>query len=110
MRTPGREAPSCGGSADSDGKERGMRRAVVGYEVAIVAEGRRARAVPAEPRGRRLFVSAALLVAAALFSVWLSGQYYRIGYAVSAAYEERRALEREQERLRTEILALRNPA
>jgi cell division protein FtsL len=42
--------------------------------------------------------------------VWLSGQYYRMGYAVSTSLEEQRNLKKEQDLLRTEILTLRSPA
>ena len=45
-----------------------------------------------------------------LFNVWINGQNVRIGYSVSAAIEEKRALEREKEQLRTEMLALQSPS
>jgi cell division protein FtsL len=50
-----------------------------------------------------------LLLAVALFNVWLSGQYYRMGYAVSTSLEEQRNLKKGQDLLRTEILMLRSP-
>jgi cell division protein FtsL len=50
-----------------------------------------------------------LLLALALFNVWLSGQYYRMGYAVSTSLEEQRNLKKGQDLLRTEILTLRSP-
>jgi cell division protein FtsL len=50
------------------------------------------------------------LLAVALFNVWLSGQYYRMGYAVSTSLEEQRNLKKGQDLLRTEILTLRSPA
>lgn len=45
-----------------------------------------------------------------LFNVWISGRNYRIGYAVSAALEEKRNLQHEKEMLRTEMLALQSPS
>jgi len=84
---------------------------VVGSGVRMITEIRREAPVfPEVPRGRRLVLFLAFLVAAALFNVWLTGEYYRTGYAVSAALEERAALVRESERLRAEILALRAPS
>ncbi len=65
---------------------------------------------PVIPRGRTLLLLVSVLFAVALFNVWLTGRYYRAGYAVSGAMEERRNLRAEQELLRTEILSLRSPA
>lgn len=65
---------------------------------------------PVIPRGRRLLLLVSFLLAVALVNVWLTGKYYRIGYAVSSAVEERRSLQTERELLRTEILSLRSPA
>jgi cell division protein FtsL len=65
---------------------------------------------PAVPRRRRLMALFGLLLAVALFNVWLSGQYYRMGYAVSSSLEEQRNLKKGQDLLRTEILTLRSPA
>ena len=53
---------------------------------------------------------AILFLAVALFNVWLSGVYYRIGYSVSVALEEKQALQKEQALLKTEILTLRSPS
>jgi cell division protein FtsL len=65
---------------------------------------------PAVPRRRRLALLFGLVIGVALFNVWLSGQYYRIGYAVSTSLEEQRNLKKEQDLLKTEILTLRSPA
>jgi cell division protein FtsL len=65
---------------------------------------------PSVPRRRGALAAAAVLLGIALFNVWLSGRYYRAAYAVTAAYDEKKALERERELLKTEILTLRSPA
>src|SRR4030066_346274 len=67
-------------------------------------------AFPTVPRRRGIVGLAVLVLAVALFSVWLSGMYYRIGYAVSLALEEKQALQKEQALLKTEIMTLRSPA
>ncbi|PWB67116.1 MAG: hypothetical protein C3F14_03025 [Deltaproteobacteria bacterium] len=64
---------------------------------------------PSVPRRRRLAALFVLMLGVALFNVWLSGQYYRMGYAVSASLEEQRNLKKQQDLLRTEILTLRSP-
>jgi cell division protein FtsL len=88
-----------------------MRKILVGHGVGMITEIRREPPVfPSLPRRRRLVGLAVLLLAVALFNVWLSGRYYRIGYAASHAIEERRSLERERMLLKTEILTLRSPA
>jgi cell division protein FtsL len=76
----------------------------------IVEVRRQAPVFPALPRRRGVLALAAFLLGVALFNVWLSGRYYRLGYAVTAALEEKKALERERELLKTEILTLRSPA
>jgi cell division protein FtsL len=45
-----------------------------------------------------------------LFNVWIHGLNVRIGYAVSAALEEKRALLHDRDNLRTEVLALQSPS
>jgi cell division protein FtsL len=88
-----------------------MQRIVVGNGVCMITEIRKETPVfPAVPRRRRLMVLFVLLLAMALFNVWLSGQYYRMGYAVSTSLEEQRNLKKGQDLLRTEILTLRSPA
>ncbi len=88
-----------------------MRRIMVGHGGGMILEIRKEAPVfPAVPRRRGALAAAALLLGIALFNVWLSGRYYRTAYAVSSALEEQRALERERELLKTEILTLRSPA
>lgn len=88
-----------------------MRRMLVGDGVGMISEIRREAPVfPSVPRRRGILGLAVLFLAVALFNVWLSGKYYRIGYAVSAALEEKQALQKEQALLKTEILTLRSPA
>ena len=88
-----------------------MQRIAVGSGVRMITEIRRETPVfPAVPRGRRLLPLLAFLVATALLNVWLTGEYYRAGYSVSSALEERTTLRKEHELLRTEILTLRSPA
>ncbi|MGE5663334.1 MAG: cell division protein FtsL [Deltaproteobacteria bacterium] len=88
-----------------------MRRVMVGHGGAMIVEVRRQAPVfPALPRRRGVLALAAFLLGVALFNVWLSGRYYRLGYAVTAALEEKKALERERDLLKTEILTLRSPA
>lgn len=65
---------------------------------------------PVIPRGRRLLLLVSFLFVVALGNVWLTGKYYRTGYTVSSALDERRSLQAERELLRTEILSLRSPA
>lgn len=77
----------------------------------VIGEIRREPPVfPVIPRGRKLLLLVSFLFAVALLNVWLTGKYYRIGYAVSTALDERRTLQSERELLRTEILSLRSPA
>lgn len=88
-----------------------MERIALGSGVRMITEIRRETPIfPAMPKGRRLLLFLLFLAAAALFNVWLTGEYYRVGYAVSSVLEERAALKKEQELLRTEILTLRSPA
>jgi cell division protein FtsL len=83
----------------------------VGNGVYIISEIRReSPAIPVVPRRGRLVALAVALLCIGLFNVWLSGQYIRTGYRVSAALEEKRTLQQQQEFLRTEILTLRSPA
>ncbi len=65
---------------------------------------------PAMPRGRRLLLLVLFLFPVALGNVWLTGKYYRTGYALSFVLEEKRNLQAERDLLRTEILSLRSPA
>jgi cell division protein FtsL len=88
-----------------------MERIVIGSGVRMITEARKEAPVfPAVPRGWRLLALTGVLVAVALVNVWLTGMYYRAGYAVSAALEERRTLQKERELLKTEIMTLRSPA
>ena len=88
-----------------------MQRIMVGNGVCMISEIRKEAPVfPSVPRRRRLAAVFAIVLAVALFNVWLSGQYYRMGYAVSSSLEENRNLKREESLLRTEILMLRSPA
>jgi cell division protein FtsL len=87
-----------------------MKRITVGNGVYIITEIRREPpAIPVAPRRGRLAALAVALLGIGLFNVWLSGQYIRTGYRVSAALEEKRTLQQQQEFLRTEILTLRSP-
>ncbi|GAB4227991.1 MAG: hypothetical protein OHK0028_01210 [Deltaproteobacteria bacterium] len=67
-------------------------------------------AVPVVPRRRGYVLLVGVLLLTALFNVWLSGRYIRTGYRVSAALDEKRTLQKEQEILRLEMLALKSPA
>lgn len=88
-----------------------MRRILVGNGVGMITEIRREPPVfPSMPRRRGLAALAVLFLSVALFNVWLSGRYYRIGYAASQAIEEKRSMEKERMLLKTEILTLRSPA
>ncbi|MBI5420229.1 MAG: cell division protein FtsL [Deltaproteobacteria bacterium] len=89
-----------------------MRRIAVGNGVCMITEIRKETPVlfPQLPRRRRLMGVFSLVLGVALFNVWISGQYYRIGYAVSSTLEEQRNLKKEQDLLKTEILMLRSPA
>jgi cell division protein FtsL len=88
-----------------------MRRMIVGNGVCMIREIRKeSPAVPAIPRRRGFVVLLLSLLVTGLFNVWLSGQCIRTGYRVSAALEEKRTLQKEQEVLRLEALALRSPA
>ena len=88
-----------------------MRRIVIGDSCSMITEIRRETPVfPAVPLRRGILGLAVLFLVLALFSVWMSGQYYRIGYGVSVALEERQTLQKEQALLKTEILTLRSPA
>lgn len=88
-----------------------MTKITVGNGVYIISEIRREAApLPAVPRRRAFFVLLAALLGIGLFNVWLSGQYIRTGYRVSAALEEKRTLQMQKDVQRTEILALKSPA
>jgi len=88
-----------------------MRRIVVGNGLCMITEIRKEpRAVPAVPRRRGFVVLFLALFVTGLFNVWLSGQCIRTGYRVSSALEEKRTLQKEQEVLRLEELALKSPA
>lgn len=88
-----------------------MQRVVIGNGICMITEIRKETPVfPSVPRRRRLAALFGLILGVALFNVWLSGQYYRMGYAVSTSLEEQRSLKKEQDLLRTEILTLRSPA
>lgn len=88
-----------------------MRSIQIGNSIGMISEIRREAPVfPAGPRRRGILTLAALFLAVALFNVWLSGRYYRIGYAVSTALEEKQALQKEQALLSTEVLTLKSPA
>lgn len=88
-----------------------MRSIQIGNSIGMISEIRREAPVfPAVPRRRGILALAALFLAVALFNVWLSGRYYRIGYAVSTALEEKQALQKEQALLSTEVLTLKSPA
>ena len=88
-----------------------MRRITVGNGVCMITEIRKeSPAVPAVPRRRGFVVLFLFLLVTGLFNVWLSGQCIRTGYRVSAALEEKRTLQKEQEVLRLEALALKSPA
>jgi cell division protein FtsL len=88
-----------------------MRRIVIGNSIAMITEIRREAPVfPTSSRRRGLMGLAILFLAVALFSVWLSGKYYRIGYGVSVALEENQVLKNEQALLKTEVLTLKSPA
>jgi len=89
-------------------EETDMRRIIVGNGVCMITEIR--KEPTAVPR-RRGFVALFLaLLLTGLFNVWLSGQCIRTGYRVSSALEEKRTLQKEQEVLRLEALALKSPA
>jgi len=92
-------------------EETDMRRMVVGNGLCMITEIRKEPpTAPVVPR-RRGFVALFLaLLITGLFNVWLSGQCIRTGYRVSATLEEKRTLQKEQEVLRLEELALRSPA
>ncbi|HEU5361138.1 MAG TPA: cell division protein FtsL [Candidatus Deferrimicrobiaceae bacterium] len=88
-----------------------MRRILVENSLGMITEIRREAPVfPSVPRRRGIMGLAVLFLAVALFNVWLSGKYYRIGYAVSVALEEKQVLQNEQALLKTEILTLRSPS
>jgi len=88
-----------------------VNRMTVGNGVYIITEIRREPpAIPVVPRRWRFVALVMALLGVGLFNVWLSGRYIRTGYRVSAALEEKRTLQKEQELLRTEILTLRSPS
>lgn len=87
-----------------------MRRIVIGAGMDMITEIRREAPVfPSGSRSRGIMGLAILFLAVALFNVWLSGKYYRIGYGISVALEERQALQKEEALLKTEILTLKSP-
>jgi len=88
-----------------------MSRILVGDGVEMITEIRREPPVFPAVHRRGIFLAVAgLFLAVVLFTVWLSGRYYRTGYAVSRAVGEHRMLEKERMLLKTEILTLRSPA
>ena len=88
-----------------------MQRIMIGNGVCMITEIRKETPVfPAVPRRRRLAALFAVALGVAVFNVWLSGQYFRMGYAVSASLEEHRNLKQQQDLLKTEILMLSSPA
>jgi len=92
-------------------KESEMRRMIVGNGLRMITEIRKEpTAVSAVPRRRGFVALFLVLLVTGLFNVWLSGQCIRTGYRVSSALEEKRTLQKEQEVLRLEALALRSPA
>lgn len=88
-----------------------MRRMTIGNGGYMITEIRKeSPPVAAVPRRRGYVLLACILLFTGLFNVWLSGRYIRTGYRVSAALEEKRTLQKEQEILRLEMLALKSPA
>lgn len=88
-----------------------MTKITVGNGVYIITEIRKEKTpVAVVPRRRGYVALLAVLLGTGLFNIWLSGQYIRTGYRVSAALEEKRTLLKQQEVLRTEMLALRSPS
>jgi len=88
-----------------------MRRIVIADNLGMITEIRRETPVfPALPQRRGILGLAVLFLVLAVFSVWMSGHYYRVGYGVSVALEEKQVLQKEQALLKTEILTLRSPA
>lgn len=88
-----------------------MRKLLIGNSIGMIHEIRREAPVfPSVPRRRGILGLAVLFLAVALLNVWLSGKYYRIGYGVTVALEEKQTLQNEQALLKTEILTLRSPA
>ena len=88
-----------------------MRRITVGNGVCMITEIRKeSPAVPTIPRRRGFVILFLFLLVTGLFNVWLSGRCIRTGYRVSTALEEKRTLQKEQEVLRLEALALKSPA
>ncbi len=91
--------------------KRTTRRVVIRNRQGMISEIRREAPVFPEGRGgRRLVGLFVLVLVLALVNVWVSGRYYRTGYSVSAALEERKHLRREIDLLKTEIQSLRNPS
>jgi cell division protein FtsL len=88
-----------------------MTKITVGNGVYIISEIRReSPPIPAVPRRKGFIFLLAALLGIGLFNVWLSGQYIRTGYRLSAALEEKRTLQMEKDVLRTEMLALKSPS
>ncbi len=88
-----------------------MRKILVGNSLGMITEIRREAPIfPSVPRRGGILGLALLFLAVALFNVWMSGTYYRIGYGVTTALEEKQILQKEQSLLKTEILTLRSPA
>ncbi len=88
-----------------------MTKITVGDGVYIITEIRREPApIPATPRRKGLVFLFLVLLGTGLLNVWLSGQYIRTGYRVAGAVEEKRTLQKENDVLRTEMLALSSPS
>lgn len=88
-----------------------MSRILVGGGLGMITEIRREPPVfPSVPRRGIILALGVLFLAVALFNVWMSGRYYRIGYTTSLAVAERRGLEQERMLLKTELLTLQSPA
>ena len=88
-----------------------MTKITVGNGVYIITEIRREPPpLLAVPRRRGFVLLFLALLGLGLLNVWLSGQYIRTGYRVSGALEEKRILQKENDVLRTEMLALKAPS
>jgi cell division protein FtsL len=88
-----------------------MTKITVGNGVYIISEIRKeSKPIRAIPRRKGFLVLLFSLLGLGMFNVWLSGQYIRTGYRVSAALEEKRTLQMQKDVLRTEVLALKSPS